>query len=397
MGRDGNGGVELRANSIRVHFTYAGKGRKETLKSDGKVLAPTPANEKHARRLVAEIKQKVRFGIFNYADYFPDSKTARELHSSASVVTLKQAATAWMQSKGQLKGSSLAQYQSAVNCWLGMLGEDTPMPKITEKVLKVEIGKFPWPSPKAHNNYMIALRGIFALEYGTSKNPTENLQNMKVTKRQPDPLTLAERDKVLNRMRERFDVRVWAYFAFMFFTGMRPEEAIALRWSDIDWDRRQIMVQRVRTFKGSEWDDPKTYRERVVDLVPEAMDALKAMRAYTLVKRDEEGQPVDVFENPITGKAWHDERSQRDTYWKPTLKALHIRERRAYCTRHTYCTIALMGRVNPSYVAAQAGHSVQMLLSTYAKWIPGNDDGAERRALEAVMARKSSPELPRTG
>jgi integrase len=58
------------------------------------------------------------------------------------------------------------------------------------------------------------------------------------------------------------------------------------------------------------------------------------------MKRDEDGREVDVFQNPVTGCAWHDSRSQSDHYWKPTLKALGIRRRRAYCTRHTYTPTA---------------------------------------------------------
>ena len=83
---------------------------------------------------------------------------------------------------------------------------------------------------------------------------------------------------------------------------------------------------------------------------------------------------MDLFENPVTGRAWHDERSQRD-HWTPTLKRLGIRRRRAYCTRHTYCTAALMAGLNPAYIAGRAGHSVKMLLEVYARWIPGADAG----------------------
>lgn len=390
MGRAGNGkgGVELRENSIRVHFTYAGKARKETLMSAGVPLAPTPANEKRAARLVAEIKDKVRHGIFDYSEYFPDSKTAKELASPHKVPTLAELGKTWIKSKGQLKASTLSQYQSAVRCWTSLLGEDTRVDTITNKMLKVEIGGHVWPSPKTYNNYMIALRGMFSLEFGDARNPTEGLENMPVMKRKPDPLTIDERDKILERMRKQYDIRVWAYFTWMFYTGMRPEEAIALRWSDVDFNRRDIMVQRVRTFGGSEWDDTKTYTERVVELVPQAMAALHAMKPFTFMKRDEGGEPADIFENPVTKRAWHDERSQRDHYWKPVLRALGIRDRRAYCTRHTFCTIGLMGGVRPAYIAQQAGHSVKMLLEVYARWIPGADAGAERRIMEAAQSAK---------
>lgn len=211
---------------------------------------------------------------------------------------------------------------------------------------------------------------------------------------QPDRET-AEREAILADMRKRYDVRVWAYVAFAFYTGMRPEEIIALQWGDVDWRRQQVRVQRVRTFKGSERDGTKTHAVRDVDLVPQAIEALKAMRPFTELKRDEAGAEVDLFENPVTGRAWHDERSQRDHYWKPTLKRLGIRTRRAYCTRHTWCTAALMAGVNPAYIAAQAGHSMQMLLQVYARWIPGADGGAQKRLLAQAMTG-ITPSLPQT-
>lgn len=42
--------------------------------------------------------------------------------------------------------------------------------------------------------------------------------------------------------------------------------------------------------------------------------------------------------------------------------------RRQYDTRHTYATMSLMAGMSPAFIANQLGHSVKMLLSTYAKW-----------------------------
>lgn len=394
------GGVELRPTSIRVHFTYAGKARKETVYVSGKPLAPTPANEKYAQRLIHEVRQKIKHGVFEYADYFPESETAKKLAATGEAgTTLEQLGRDWLAAMGQRKPSTLDQYATAVRFWCTLLGGGTLVSNITGKVLKAKIGKYQWPSAKTHNNYLIALRGMFELEFPEGKRPTDGIKNMRATKKKPDPLTIEERDKILERMRKQYDPRVWAYFTWMFYTGMRPEEAIALKWGDVDFNLRQVMIQRVRTFRGSEWDDTKTYTERIVDLVPQAMAALQAMKPYTMMKRDEEtGEPVDIFENPNTKRPWHDERSQRDHYWKPTLRALGIRERRAYATRHTYCTVALMGGVKPAYIAHQAGHSLKMLLEVYARWIPANDQGAERKAMEAAMGvtpqAEISPAIP---
>jgi integrase len=219
------------------------------------------------------------------------------------------------------------------------------------------------------------------------------IENMVLVKKRPDPLSREERNCILADMRMHCDERVIACFQWMFFTGMRPEEAIALRWFDLDLRRHVVRVQRVRTFKGSERDGSKTHTERDVDLVPQALEALRTMRPYTPLQHterdDEEDTEADVFQNPVTRRPWHDERSQRDHYWKPALKRLGIRWRKAYNTRHTYATVALMAGVPPAYIASQLGNSVELLLDRYARWIPGGDQGNARALLVAAMAGES--------
>ena len=70
MGRKGSG-VEVRGNSIRVQFTFNGKVLRRTLNLDGKPLPPTAANLKYAHRLAGEIRERIRFGSFSLAEYFP--------------------------------------------------------------------------------------------------------------------------------------------------------------------------------------------------------------------------------------------------------------------------------------------------------------------------------------
>lgn len=394
-----SGRVEIRENSLRIRFTFKGERCYETVRVDGQVLAPTKAHISYAKKLAAAIDTEIANGTFDYAQHFPDSKHA-VAKAPAAERTFGELAKLWLQAKGKLEGSTKAQYESAVNCWKAMFGEDTPISKLDPITVEAKVGGHPWPSAKTHNNYMIALRGIFGLMYrgaSAGESPCAGIENMPVVKKIPDPLTAGERDKVLADMRARYDVRVYAYYLFMFFTGMRPEEAIALRWSDVDWNDATVRVQRVRTFKGSERDGSKTHAERDVDLVPQALEALKLMKPFTFMlrveDRDDDDTAADIFQNPVTKRAWHDERSQRDHYWKPTLKRLGIRARRSYCTRHTYCTVALMAGIPPAYIALQAGHSVKMLLDTYAKWIPGADGGAVRKMMALAMAGGEVPRV----
>lgn len=396
MGRDGKG-VEIRETSIRLSFSWKRQHYRETLTINGMPAEPTQANIKFAHRLRAKIAAEIRAGTFELAEHFPDSP--RAVKTAPAVRTFGDLADSWLKTKGELSDATRSQYENAIVIWKGMLGTDTPIDALTHEVIATKIGEHPWASAKLLNNYLIPLRGALGLHYRgplAAMDPMIGIENRKVLKRPPDPLSPEERDLVLADLKKRHDPRVWAYFAFAFFTGMRPEEIIALRWDDIDWRRQQARVQRVRTFKGSERDDTKTGVIRDVDLVPQAIEALKVMRPFTEMKRDEDsGEPVDVFENPVTRRPWHDERSQRDHYWKPSLKRLGIRARRAYCTRHTFCTAALMAGVQPAYIASQAGHSVQMLLSTYARWIPGADGGVQKRLLAEAMKPAAAPDAPR--
>lgn len=53
--------------------------------------------------------------------------------------------------------------------------------------------------------------------------------------------------------------------------------------------------------------------------------------------------------------------------------------------RHTYATMCLMAGMNPAFIANQLGHSVQMLLSIYARWLNSSMDWSELGKLENSM------------
>jgi len=379
MGRGGIG-LEVRDKSIRIKFVLNGETIRERVTLDGKSLEPTPSNVKYATRLAVNVRRRIEQGAFDFTEFFPDSPRAKKQPPKA----FGKLADLWLESKGQLENATRDQYRNAVALWKTILGESTPIDHLTYQVLAAKIGKQPWASGKSANNYLIPLRGIMEFEYSgrrAADNPMTGIKNLPIIKKLPDPLTPDERDAILADM-ARYDPRILAYFTFAFYTGMRPEEIIALRWADVDFINRSVRVQRVRTFRGSERDGSKTHSERDVDLVAKALEALAMMKPYTYMKPD-----ACIFESPITGVAWHDERSQRDNFWTPTLKRLGIRHRRAYNARHTYATAALMAGVKPGYIAAQLGHTdAKMLFEKYTKWIDQADKGQERKALEKALS-----------
>ena len=82
------------------------------------------------------------------------------------------------------------------------------------------------------------------------------------------------------------------------------------------------------------------------------------------------------------GQDWIRSDSTTKGYFNLALRALGIRVRRKYDARHTYATMCLMVGMNPVFIANQLGHCVQMLLSTYAKWLNSTSDWSELQKLE---------------
>lgn len=375
MARNGNG-VEMREKSIRVSFTWNGENIRETLKID-----PTPANERYAIKLVEQINRKIREGTFVYADFFPDSKRVQASPDSKS---FGQMCDLWFETKGRLATKTKDQYRNALGVWKELFGEHTPFDRLTHAHVAAKIGNHPWKSAKLLNNYLICLRGVFRLAKRDLKidDPMDGIENSKGQPVAPDPLSREEMELILKWLADNKDVAAWAYYEFAFMTGMRPEEIIALKWSDLNARDKTIHVSRARS--AGEIKSLKTYNARDVDLVTRAIEALSYMKEIT-------GKDPGnfIFQNPVTGKPWHDERSQRDHYWKPALEATGVRYRRSYQTRHTYATNCLLAGVNPAYVSRQMGHAnAKMLFTVYSKWIDGADRGREKAKMEAMLSGK---------
>jgi integrase len=130
----------------------------------------------------------------------------------------------------------------------------------------------------------------------------------------------------------------------------------------------------------------KTYLIRDVELKERAWAAFEAQRRHMQLAGGA------IFANPVTGKAWPDEKRQHQ-FWSRSLRRLGLRYREPYQTRHTFATLALMAGVNPSWVARQMGHvNPQMLFKVYARWIDGADKSRERDKLNAVWGHTRATE-----
>lgn len=379
MGGDRKGmkGVESRDNSIRIHFTYQGEARKETLKTEGVPMAPNPRNLSYAAKLVAQIREKIEHGSFVYADYFPASKTA----TTGQGVTVAERLQLWLEVQTDKESSTVKGYKAAVKFWKSTIGDRPVKALMHSEILKALSTKPAWTG-KTRNNKTSVLRmalQLAMLDGVIAVNPIEGLESATHQRPDPDPFSIEEAESIIAAL-TKVDPQVARYFGFKFYTGLRTSESLALRWESIDFRTKLLAVSQAVVL-GEHKDRTKTNTVRHVQLNSRALGFLQEQKAATFLL------PGGwIFPDPRTKERWTDDEPPRELYWRPCLKRLGMRYRSPYETRHTYATMMLMAGMKPGFAAKQMGHSVEMFLRLYARWIDGGQDVVEMGKMEALIA-----------
>lgn len=271
-------------------------------------------------------------------------------------------------------------YVSALNKhWMPNLAL-VPVHEITSDMIRDIIADIDFKSDKTLNNCLVPLRGVFekAIELRLvtpADNPMALIKNKKVQSGLPDPFTRDEMNALLSWLDKNLEGKdrfYYWYFEVAFWTGCRPSELYALRWKDIDWFNGSVIVNKSRV-RGIEKQVTKTHTAREVYLNDrskrafEALDAMKLNDDYVMIC-------------PETNAPFYNEKPARMRLID-AMKSTRVRHRPAYNARHTYATMLLMSDVNPVFVANQLGHSLQMLIKRYGRWIHGDQNKVEMSKL----------------
>lgn len=370
-------GVELVGQSIRIRFSWNKKRCCETL--------PFPQTAKGiaaAAGLRTQVKQLDKLGALTpqkYAELFPGTRSAEV----QDVPIFFDYAQDWLNSL-QIVESTRKNYRSTLqNYWVPYLA-DKPLDKITPVFMRKVVNDIQWTSPARRKGAIRLVTTIFTQAVRDeiiTRNPAGSIPPTRVPKRDIDPFTRQEADLMIAKLYELTSglQRIYAaFFELSFYTGMRPGEAMALRWSEVDTRKKTVRICRIRIY-GKIEERTKTKASREVLLNDRAIRALENARPLTAARSDYvfapegSGDKAELFIRSETGPK---------RYWLSALRKLGIRHRRMYDTRHTYATMCLMSGMNPAFIAAQLGHSVQVLLSTYAKWISSPSDWTELEKLD---------------
>lgn len=197
-------------------------------------------------------------------------------------------------------------------------------------------------------------------------SPTIYVDAPKTDPRKPKPLSEAQVKTLLAAAK---DDPYYSFYAVMLTCGLRPGEAFALHWEDVDLAAGSIFVRRSleRTEKGPpRLKDPKTRSSRRTIQLP-ALAALALENHGIATGRD--GHVWKATRGgPIHGKDFARRR------FRPLLTASDLPTIRLYDLRHSALTLMLLKTRNVRRTASVAGHSPATLMKTYAHLVDMADD-----------------------
>jgi integrase len=193
-------------------------------------------------------------------------------------------------------------------------------------------------------------------------------------------------------------------FQLALATGMRPEEYLGLKWSDVDLEQSRVTVQRTLCWKrkggGYYFGEPKTsLSRRSIPLPSRLRDGLNEHKKRQKEERLKAGpgyQTLDLVFATSQGTPLMPRNLQR-RHFKPILVRAKLPETiRLYDLRHSCATLLLAAQENPKVVSERLGHaSITLTLDTYSHVLPSMQQAATDKLEQMLFSAASRKKKPR--
>ena len=276
MGRKSiNRGVSARrTNRIQFNCEFEGLRYRPTLER-----TPTEGNLRRARLQLQCIKGRIAHGTFSFAEEFLEYRFRQRV------------------AQHDLAFAGAHSYRKILdNIWRSKTGTRLLSDVRYSELLKIADAHA--RSNKTDNN-IGALRCAFDYGYRDTPekhNPASGLKCLRITKKDRpviNPFSIQEAEALIASIHREWGEVQGNYDAFLFFTGLRPSEQIALLVSDCDIAQGKVSISKARVMARDK-DRTKTSTDGLIELCPRALQVLKrhlALRARLplacTIQRDE--------------------------------------------------------------------------------------------------------------
>jgi integrase len=380
------GSINARKETGLLYFDFRYQGircREQT------ALKDNPANKRRLKDILKKIEAEILLGTFIFQNYFPNSQNLDKLksHPNAGLIqgspTFLEFSKDWMEEmRGQWRSTNYSRTESYLRLFLlpefGELKVDQICKSHILKFRSALVKRKPKLSSSYINHIINPLRMILqeAGDRFDFVSSCKDVRSLKVPKTDVNPFSLDEVNMIIKNCRRDYK----NYVTIRFFTGMRSAEINGLKWKNIDFGRRLILVR--EALVQGELIPTKTdgsFRDILMSSI--VFDALQTQRNAS--KCVGEFVFCNSAGSPIDGDNF------RNWVWYPLLRYLDIEKRTPYTTRHTAATLWLASGESPEFIARQMGHtSTEMLFSVYSRFVPNltrNDGSAMERLIQSKI------------
>lgn len=371
-GKRGAVSVSARAGMLRLRWRWQGTQYQLALG-----MADTSENRQAAHGKAAEIQADIIYGRFDgdLGRYRP-APVAPPVQPPPSTVELWERFTAHRRQEGT-SGQAIAARYNPLRSHLRRFGEDITTTDQARALVAILRGR---QSPLVANQSLTLLKafGRWAVEHGhLGESPWAAIAPLKAAPPPNNrrPFTREEVAIILETIRS--NPRLCHYFDFcltLFSLGLRPSEAIGLRWCHLDLVKGEVTIRETlsRAADGRsagyarERRPTKNRSVRVLPLPPRLVAMFEARKAAIAHPR-----PVDLVFTTPTHRAI-DDHNFRERVWKVALECAGIEYRPPYTSRHTLLShgieyqgwtlpqaAAIAGHTTTRMVAAVYGHAIQ--------------------------------------
>lgn len=290
--------------------------------------------------------------------------------------TFEELASLWLENyKTTVKPSTFENVRSKVEKMTEEHFKEMKLKKITvsycQKVV-IELSK----SYVLYNHYLSVINRIFkyaVLMDVINSNPFDKVIKPKSrqTQRKGNFLTKEELKEFLKLAQTTTLSYFFPLVHLMSYTGLRQGEALALKWSDIDFENKKITVNKTaaRIKERQTLQTPKTKNsKRVISIDPVTLSILKSwkkdqIKIYFRNGKHFEGDENFIFTNQRA--EWvHIHNFIR--YFKRFIADHKLKSITPHGLRHTHASLLFSAGVEPKNISDRLGHStVQITLDLY--------------------------------
>ncbi|MFP6252077.1 tyrosine-type recombinase/integrase [Helicobacter pylori] len=290
----------------------------------------------------------------------------KQTHRVQSKITILQALNRFLALKIGLKQTSINSLENVFNSIFSVMGlkESDRLKKITkEKIAQYHEKTLILYKKNTIHNLNANLRsflGFCETEGFIEKSPyfsitLKNAQEAKAI----DPFSLEEVKWLIENAPS---LRLKAFLSVAFFTGMCTGEQLALLWDDIDFNQKTITINKSLNELGQITSPKNKPSIREIDLLEPVEKILKELK-----ESEPENKKFVFIDMPKRSSIF-----QR--HFKKLLKALNLKDRKLYTTRHTFASLMLSQGEEAMWVSKTLGHKdLNTTYKTYSHYIPKQD------------------------